>query len=352
MNKPVLETQNLTIGYMPRRRVRKVVAEKLSLALIPGEVVCLIGPNGAGKSTLLRTLTGLQPPLAGKVFIHDQDLATLSPLELARNVSVVLTERVNVGMFSVFALASLGRYPYTDWMGKLSPEDFKIITWALRSVGAEELTSRNVNELSDGERQKVLVARALAQQPHVMILDEPTAFLDLPRRVEMMSLLRQLSRDTGTAILLSTHDLELALRTADRIWLMPTGEQIQVGAPEDLVLSGALERAFRNNGVEFDKQHGAFMITRPEYAHVTLQGEGVQALWTQKALEREGFLVNKHEHDAPIQVQIEANNGNLSWKLNIQNESTHHTTIYDLITRLRKKIHVKKSPADQADETD
>jgi iron complex transport system ATP-binding protein len=338
LNTPILSTQELTIGYAPRRRTRKVVAEKLSLALIPGEVVCLIGPNGAGKSTLLRTLIGLQPPLAGQVFIHEQDLVTLSPLELARNISVVLTERINVGMLSAFALVSLGRYPYTDWIGNLSPEDHEMVTWALRSVGAEELAWQNVSELSDGERQKVMVARALAQQPHVMILDEPTAFLDLPRRVEMMSLLRQLSRDTGTAILLSTHDLELALRTADRLWLLRSGGQIQVGAPEDLVLSGALEQAFKHNGVEFDQQHGAFIITRPRSEHVTLQGEGVHALWTQKALEREGFLVNKQTQEASIQVQVEARNGQPQWKLNMPDESTHHATIYDLITRLRKKI--------------
>ncbi len=336
MDTPVLITQNLTIGYTSRKQ-RKIVSEELSLSLIPGEVVCLIGPNGAGKSTLLRTLTGLQPPLSGKVFIENRELSTLSPFELARSVSVVLTERLNVGILSVFALVALGRYPYTDWTGKLLPKDVETIKWAIKSVGAEDLTFRNFNELSDGERQKVMIARALAQQPHVIILDEPTAFLDLPRRVEMMSLLRQLSRDTGTAILLSTHDLELALRTADRIWLLPVGEKVQVGAPEDLVLSGALEHTFRNNGVKFDKHHGSFIITSHQNAHVTLQGEGFYALWTQKALEREGFQVNKHHHDSPIHVQVEAHNGRASWKLNIQNESTHHSTIYELITMLRKK---------------
>lgn len=339
MDKSVLQTYNLTIGYLSSKRDRKVVSEGLSLALIPGEIVCLIGPNGTGKSTLLRTLTGLQPPLAGNVFIDDRELSTLSTFELAQNVSVVLTERVNVGILSVFALVSLGRYPYTDWAGNLSPEDIEVITWALRAVGAEELTFRNVNELSDGERQKVMIARALAQQPHVMILDEPTAFLDLPRRVEMMSLLRQLSHDTGTAILLSTHDLELALRTADRLWLLPVGEKIEVGAPEDLVLSGALEQAFRNDGVEFDKQHGSFIIAKHQNGHVRLEGgDDFHALWTQKALEREGFRVNRNSYETPIHIQIEDQNGSISWQLNMQNESTHHPTIYELITMLRKRL--------------
>jgi len=338
MNKPVLKTQDLTIGYTSRKRARKVVSENMSLSLTPGEVVCLIGPNGAGKSTLLRTLTGLQLPLEGKVFIDNRELSKLTPFELARSVGIVLTERVNVGMLSVFTLVSFGRYPYTDWMGRLSPADAEIINWAIQSVGAEELALRNVNELSDGERQKVMIARALAQQPQVIILDEPTAFLDVPRRVEMMSLLRQLSRDTGTAILFSTHDLELALRTADRIWLMPVGGKIQVGAPEDLILSGALENTFKNNGVEFDKWHGSFIITRKLNKHITLYGDGFNALWTQKALEREGFLVNKETDDSPIHVRVEVQNGQPSWKLNVQNESTQHSTIYELITTLRKKI--------------
>jgi iron complex transport system ATP-binding protein len=334
----ILETHHLTIGYTARQHDPTVVSRELSLSLIAGEVVCLIGPNGAGKSTLLWTITGLQPPLAGRVLIENRELATLPPSELARSVSVVLTERVNVGLLSVFALVALGRYPYTDWTGKLLAQDQEVIRWAIRAVGAQELAFRNVSELSDGERQKVMIARALAQQPHVMILDEPTAFLDLPRRVEMMRLLRQLSRDTGTAILLSTHDLELALRTADRIWLLASGGHIQVGAPEDLVLSDALENAFRNDGVEFDKRHGSFTITRPLNDHVTLRGSGFHAIWTQKALEREGFLVNKRSHESPIQVHIEDQNGAASWNLRIYNETTRHATIYELLMSLRKRF--------------
>jgi iron complex transport system ATP-binding protein len=158
-----------------------------------------------------------------------------------------------------------------------------------------------------------------------------------------MSLLRQLSRDTETTILLSTHDLEIALRTADRIWLLPVGESIQVGAPEDLVLSGSLEKAFKNDGIEFDKRHGSFVITRNLNEHVALYGEGFHALWTQKALEREGFLVNKQFHDSPIHIHVEDQNGDPpSWKLNIHNESTKHATIYELLMMLRKRSNHHK----------
>lgn len=333
----VLETRSMTIGYHSRKQRKKMIAKNISLALIPGEVVCLIGPNGAGKSTLLRTLSGLQPPLEGTVWIHGQELSTLSAAELAKNVSIVLTERVNVGMLSVFGLVALGRYPYTDWRGKLLAHDVEVVNWAIRLVGAQSLAARNVNELSDGERQKVMIARALAQQPEMILLDEPTAFLDLPHRIEMMSLLRQLARETETAILLSTHDLELALRTADKIWLLPVGETMQVGAPEDLVLSGAFERAFQHHHLQFDMQQGAFVIPRTLNKQVQLDGDGdgFHALWTRKALEREGFMVNLSPHDAPIRIQIERRDGIPIWNLNIKNELTNHPSIYELLAALR-----------------
>ncbi len=345
MTKPILETQELTIGYPSRRQQPNIVARGLSLSLFPGEVVCLMGPNGAGKSTLLRTLSRLQPPLAGTIRIDNRELISLSPFELAKSISIVLTERVNVGQLSGFALVALGRYPYTDWTGRLSQEDRAVIHWAIDTVGATEFAERNVNELSDGERQKVMIARALAQQPHAIILDEPTAFLDLPRRVEMMSLLRQLARNTRTAILLSTHDLELSLRTVDKIWLLVPGEPVAEGAPEDLVLSGQLEKAFQSDGIEFDRQHGAFVLKSCLNRHITLKGNGFHSLWTRKALEREGFTVNASSQETSLQVQIEKAQDEPSWKLQVQHEVTRHASIYDLIVMLQKKTrHLDNNP--------
>lgn len=338
MNSAVLETIHLTTGYVSQRRERKVVSADLSLALIQGEVVCLIGPNGVGKSTLLRTLSGLHPPLGGQVYLNSRDLSTFTPKELARNLSIVLTERVHVGALPVFTLVALGRFPYTDWVGKLQSSDVEVVNWAIHAVGAEELANRQVHELSDGERQKVMIARALAQEPKVMILDEPTAFLDLPRRIEMLNLLRQLARDTGTAILLSTHDLDVALRTADRLWILSKNAPIQVGAPEDLVLSGALAQAFKSDGVTFDQQHGAFnMNTRPN-GHITLQGNGLHALWTRKALEREGFAVKTSQNGSRIQVKIHGEYEALRWRLQIQDQFSDHATIYELLSALRKTV--------------
>ncbi len=342
LESPILETHDLSIGYRLQKHARKVVAQQMFLSLLPGELVCLIGPNGVGKSTLLRTLTGLQPPLQGTVQVEGRNVASLSPLELAQRLSIVLTERVNVGMLSVFALVALGRYPYTDWMGRLSTEDREIVEWAIWSVGAEDLSARHVTELSDGERQKVMIARALAQQPHVMILDEPTAFLDVPRRVEIMSLLHHLANDTGTAILLSTHDLELALRSADRIWLMSADGQLDVGAPEDLVLSGAVERIFTNERVTFDPEHGAFLIAKPQHQRVTLQGNGIAGLWTRRALERAGFQVVSEAHDVGLHVQVVEHEDGIAWNACIWESNTLYETIYEMIRALQHEASSDK----------
>ncbi|MEO0562833.1 MAG: ABC transporter ATP-binding protein, partial [Chloroflexota bacterium] len=228
----VLETHNLSVGYPAH-----TVASELSLSLASGELVCLLGPNGAGKSTLMRTVAGMQPILAGRVTIGPDDLARLSPRERAARLSVVLTERPNLGLLNGYALVALGRHPYTDWTGRLSPHDEAVVRWAVEAVDATDLADRPMTKLSDGQRQKLMIARALAQESEVMLLDEPTAFLDLPRRAEVMGLLRNLAAQTGRAILLSTHDLDLALRTADKLWLMSEGA-VRVGTPEDLVLSG------------------------------------------------------------------------------------------------------------------
>ena len=184
-----------------------------------------------------------------------------------------------------------------------------------------------------------MIARALAQEPRLIILDEPTAFLDLPRRVEIMALLRKLARETGRSILLSTHDLELALRSADRIWLLSLftgGAKLQTGAPEDLVLSGAVEETFKNEGVEFDRRHGSFVITRSKKENVSLAGHGLGAIWTKRALEREGFLVNKTGAAASIRVEVTANKGKISWKLICPAGESEHSTIYELIGQLTR----------------
>jgi iron complex transport system ATP-binding protein len=332
----VLSTSSLAIGYTAPRQPPKVVVEDISVTLNAGELVCLIGPNGAGKSTLMRTLAGMQPPISGSIIIQGDDLRALNARDLAQRLSIVLTERIEVGILSAYALVALGRFPYTDWSGALTPDDEVVVRWALQAVGAVELAARNVGELSDGERQKIMIARALAQEPVVMLLDEPTAFLDLPRRAEMMQLLRGLARETGRAILLSTHDLDLALRNADRIWLLPNGGPLHVGAPEDLVLSGAFETAFHTEGVQFDPATGSFRSNVQAVGEVDLHGDGLAVVWTARALERSGFTVNRGGQSAPVRIDILQQNGQKVWHLRQDTNVAEHTSIADVIESLRR----------------
>ncbi|MFQ3633572.1 ABC transporter ATP-binding protein [Roseiflexus sp.] len=315
MSATVLATERLSIGYASRRGPRRVIAADLNLTLCAGEVICLLGPNGVGKSTLLRTLVGMLPPLEGRVFLDGIDLSTLNPREIARRLSVVLTERIEVGQLTAYALVALGRHPHTDWTGRLTRRDEEVVRWALEAVDAANLAGRLVHELSDGERQRVMVARALAQEPSVMVLDEPTAFLDLPRRVEMMRLLRQLARDTNRALLLSTHDLDLALRTADTLWLLAPGGALHVGAPEDLVLGGAFEATFASDGITFDRVQGHFRIHPPAQHRVALVADGLVGEWTTRALERAGCQVVHGDEQAALQVVLTGDERQPCWQV-------------------------------------
>ncbi len=285
----MLVAESLTIGY-PRR----VLAVNLNLELRAGEMVCLLGPNGAGKSTLLRTLAGMQLPLAGKVLLNGKDVHAMPAAELARHLGIVLTARPEVEYLSVYTLVSLGRYPYTGWLGWLRPADHAAIRRALEYTDSLALAPRLFHELSDGERQRVMIARALAQEPQVLFLDEPTAFLDLPRRIETLRLLRRLSRQTRCAVLLSIHDLDLALRLADCLWVLSAEGHLEVGVPEELALNGALQRAFRHEGIEFDPAVGTFKLHHATRGPIYLshRDEGVAFAWTWRALERLGYEVH------------------------------------------------------------
>lgn len=333
----VLVAEALSIGYMQPRHAPLVISEGISVALRKGELVCLLGPNGAGKSTLIRTLAGMQRPLAGRTLLLGECMQHISPRNRARHLSVVLTERVDVGALSASDLVALGRYPYTAWTGRLSATDEKAVRWAMTILGAAPLAQRRVEELSDGERQKVMIARALAQEPAVMILDEPTAFLDLPRRVDIMGTLRRLARETGQAILLSTHDLDLALRSADTVWLLAQGGAFHIGAPEDLVLNGAFQAAFEMDGIEFDPCSGSFRLHHPSAGEIGLHGDGVPALWTRRALEREGFSAKQNGEQLPLAVAIEGHTNQTLWHVRSGAYQQTCESIAEVIACLRSR---------------
>ncbi|MEM6632148.1 MAG: ABC transporter ATP-binding protein [Bacteroidota bacterium] len=330
----ILQIIDLSIGYRQRKNI-KVVAKEINVDLNKGELVCLLGPNGAGKSTLMRTISGGQKPLAGQVLLGDQVIHNLSAKQLAKKLSLVLTERVHAGMLTAYEVVALGRYPHTNWTGKLSSQDHQLIQWSIEMAGATDLAEGVLSELSDGERQKIMVARALAQEPELMILDEVTAFLDLPRRVEIMQLLRKLAHSAGKAILLSTHDMDLALRSADRIWLLPKGGKLHVGAPEDLVLNGSFEQAFKSEGVSFNKFSGAFQMQQASEKAAHLIGEGESAAWTRRALEREGFTI---QDSADLTIEILIEQGQPRWRVSEGAWFQEFETIYQLISGIREGL--------------
>ena len=296
----ILTTQHLSIGYS-RKGKTDIIQSGLDLQLRAGELVCLIGPNGSGKSTLLRTLTGLQKSLAGKTLIDGKDITFIKQHEKALKLALVLTERVDIDNTSVYNLVSLGRHPHSDWWGNVTEEEDAVIREAITMVHMDHKMHQNINELSDGERQRAMIAKALAQDTPIIMLDEPTAHLDLPNRVEIMLLLHKLAHKTHKAILLSTHELDLALQAADRIWLISTDHGVECGVPEDLVFNGSFNRAFQSNSYFFNAANGNFSMNYPMTKKVWVSGDKTRMYWTLRALARAGYMVVQ---DADVQILV------------------------------------------------
>ena len=254
MSNETIRLSNLSIGYRGKNGTR-VVAAGINAAIRSGELTCLLGANGVGKSTLLRTLAAFQPKLDGEVLIEGQEITTFNDKELSRMIGVVLTEKPDIRNMSVRELVALGRSPYTGFWGTLHDDDWQVVDEAIHAVRIEPLRERMIHTLSDGERQKVMIAKALAQQTPVIYLDEPTAFLDFPSKVEMMQLLRQLAQTQQKTIFLSTHDFELALQVADTLWLMEkdeSGTHLNIGTSQELAQSGVLARYVERPGISFN----------------------------------------------------------------------------------------------------
>jgi iron complex transport system ATP-binding protein len=325
----VLVVRDASIGYRTRGRAR-VVAHGLNARLARGRLACLLGPNGAGKSTLMRTLAAMQAPLAGEIQVAGACLDRLSAREVARRVSVMLTDRVDAGTMSSYALVSLGRHPHTDWTGRLTAVDHARVRWALEVVGGVEFADRPIGELSDGERQKVMLARALAQETPLLLLDEITAFLDLPRRVEIMGMLHRLARESGCALLLSTHDLDLALRTADSIWLLSGDGTMRIGVPEEIVLSGALEAAFAGNRIAFDSRSGTFHARRSIQKRARVVGNGLHAIWTARALERLAYELTDDGQPSSVTIEVDAGPPP-RWMLRAKGRTATSSSLRDVI---------------------
>ncbi|MDT0676304.1 ABC transporter ATP-binding protein [Autumnicola musiva] len=261
MKKPVahiLKTENLSIGYTQKNRNR-VIASGVDITISEGELVAVIGVNGIGKSTFLRTLSGIQQPLSGKVFSKNIEINKIENIELASLISLVLTEQPISKNLSVFELVALGRQPYTNWIGKLSKNDLRQIISTLKLVNIEELQDKKCYELSDGQMQKVLIARALAQDTPLVILDEPTTHLDLYHKAYVLKLLKDLTRKTNKAIVFASHEINLAIQLCDKIILMQPGK-VEIGSPEELLKANSFSGIFPSDIIFFDPETASFRI--------------------------------------------------------------------------------------------
>ncbi|MGV9004666.1 ABC transporter ATP-binding protein [Flavobacterium sp.] len=257
--KNILYTKDLSIGYQTKKK-SIVIAKNLNLSLAKGKLIALVGANGVGKSTLLRTLTGIQKPLLGDVFLHDKNIKNLDYLALAKNLSLVLTEKLPASTLTVFELIALGRQPYTNWLGKLSEEDLKIINGVMEMTQTTSLAEKKHHEISDGQLQKVMIARALAQDTSIIILDEPTTHLDLLHKVSVFKLLKRLTQETNKCILFSTHDIDLAIQLSDEMIVM-TEEKVYQNQPCNLISEGVFDRLFEDEKISFDGTKGKFVVS-------------------------------------------------------------------------------------------
>ncbi|MFT6066583.1 MAG: iron complex transport system ATP-binding protein [Polaribacter sp.] len=264
----VLKTENLTIGYQSKK-AQTIVASNIDIAIEKGKLITILGKNGIGKSTLLRTISKVQEPLNGSVFINKKNIKNYTNKELSSALSLVLTERLPESQITVFELVALGRQPYTNWIDKLSDLDLEKIYWAIEQTEIQHLKEKFFYELSDGQLQRVLIARALAQDTDIIILDEPTAHLDLHHTIKIFSLLKKLVDETSKTILMSSHEVNLCIQFANEIILF-TDDKVHIGTPDQLIKQDAFDDLFPKDIVKFNRKLQQFIIKKSNFDNLLL----------------------------------------------------------------------------------
>lgn len=319
----ILNTYGLTIGYR-NGAVEKKVLSDINLSIEEGNLVCLLGANGRGKSTLLRTLAGSQPPLAGKIEIDGKDLSKIPVHKLAKILGLVYTDKTQAGGLTVKELVELGRQPHTGFLGRLSMEDHEIVEKAMVDAGVMYKCNDFVADLSDGERQKAMIAKVLAQETPIIYLDEPTAFLDVASKIETMRLLHSLTRDLKKTVLLSSHDVSQALLLADKLCIINNEGTMEYGVTEDMVLQGRLSHLFDCEKVLFDADDGLFK-SKISYEHKIQVGGNSPLLihWLKNALCRIGIEPTEEKCENKViihtsqDVELQINNNKIDNLKNI-----------------------------------
>lgn len=328
-----IEILGLEIGYAASGGDAGFLRSSISFSAMQGELIALIGPNGIGKSTLLRTMAGFLKQRVGEINYQGRELRGIKPHELARMISFVSTEQMSISNMRVSELVAYGRFPYTGWLGRLSRSDLERVMEAISNVGLTRHAGRMVSQLSDGERQRALIARAITQDTPFILLDEPTAFLDVENKYEIFHLLHRLAREQQKTIVLSTHDLNIALREMDKVWMMLEHESLE-GAPEDAVLKGWLDRLFPKGNIAFDVATGDYYVKKVHAGTASVQGDGPAYYWTIRALERKGyFFTTQLRADLHIELITDAN-GLPLWNVHHHGKAFSVSSVYDLFNAI------------------
>lgn len=333
--KEILSFKSLEIGYVSGKH-RSILLPPVHGKACEGELIAVIGKNGIGKSTLLRTIAGLQAMIEGELSVDGKNIKEYSRIQLSEKVGYISTEIVRVSNMKVYDLVALGRYPYTNWLGRINNDDHEIITESLIKTGMDDFIDRPVTELSDGERQRAMIAMVLAQDAKVMVMDEPTAFLDISSKFEIIHLMHELTTGRDKTIIFSTHDLSTALSQADKIWVLK-GSGLFQGAPEDLMLDGTFNTLFDDSKVKFNTIDGSFNIRNIEKGKIIVNGEGEKKYWTEKALIRAGYSIA----DSGSAIKVESPSEiNPVWKCHTPDACKEFGTIYELIRYIRHDITI------------
>jgi iron complex transport system ATP-binding protein len=333
----ILKLIGIEAGFNESGR-KTILLQDVNLSAKSGEVVSVIGANGSGKSTLLRIIASIIRPLTGNVELASRRVTDYRGGELAGLVAFVAAGSSVPLSMRVDELVSLGRFPYTNWIGRLKSSDMKIIEESLKSVGMLKLRERPLYKLSDGEKQRAVIARALAQDPMLILLDEPTAFLDLPNRYDLIYLLRKLAEERGKCVVLTTHDMEIAARESDKLWLINNSRVIE-GAPEDLIINGILSSLFGDRNIRYSESDGVFKRSRVTGYMVNLEGERRLVKLTARALERLG--IKSSAGNCPYAISVENREDRPVWKFKGESESHDFSSIYELTTFI-KEHHVSR----------
>lgn len=333
--KPMIELRKLVVGYSRKRNPVPVMSFP-DIEVARGDFIAIAGQNGIGKSTLIKTLVQLIPEISGQIILDGKPVSSYSRTKLASIVSYVSTEVIHNQQMTVRDLVTYGRYPYTNWFGKIEKEDYSIVDEAIEMLELQHLALRSIDEISDGERQRTMIARALAQQTEIVILDEPTAFLDLPHKHEIINLLGRLSREYNKTIIFTTHDLGIAIREADQLWLLSHHGFYQ-GSPEDLILQGTVAKTFNTPKVSFDNRKGEFTIKKTYKPYFYISGKSSVVYWTRNAIEKDGFTVLEKETPGFPSVFVDQTATGYVWNLVFKGVTIPFKSILDL------RIYIKQN---------